>query len=53
MQAEGDTEMEIDRSTTWTRARNDKHGNFTNAVEKTVTKIVSWSCMFDMLKIRF
>ncbi|KAL1818584.1 hypothetical protein ACET3Z_013453 [Daucus carota] len=31
--------MEIDRSTTWTRARKDKDGNFTKAVEKIVTKI--------------
>lgn len=45
MQAEGDTEMEIDRSTTWTRARKDKDGNFTKAVGDIVTEIVSWSCM--------
>lgn len=44
MQSNGDSEMEIDRSTTWILARKDKDGNFkSEEVEQIAEKIVSCS----------
>lgn len=45
MQSKGDSEIEIDRSTSWSCARKDKNGNFTDDVKKIVLEIVSCSFM--------